>query len=271
MFGYRILGLGGSHPNRGGDSRVTITLTIGSNTSDYNIFNNRGGTYSAGLSDVTLVNNATISSSATGTPALDTGSGWNASDTLTIDNNSIVQGDGGNGGAGGAGNGPGAGAAGGAAGHAINLQFDTTIDNTGGTISGGGGGAGGGGGQNVSRDVKGGSLLDTSSGGGGGGGFGGGAAGAAGAAGSGSGNNNTGNAGSAGSVTASGGGGSAGSGAGGAGGGGGGVGAAGAAGANASSGVQGSGGAGGAAGKAVNLNSNSVTWTANGTRNGAIS
>ena len=270
MFGYRILGLGGSHPNRGGDSRVTITLTIGSNTSDYNIFSNRGGTYSAGLSDVTLVNNATISSSATGTPALDTGSGWNAADTLTIDNNSIVQGDGGNAGAGGNVNGTSAsaGAAGSAAGHAINLQFDTTIDNTGGTISGGGGGGGGGG---SSYDSVGkGPDITQNAGGGGGGGFGGGAAGSGGTIGGGSGT--AGSAGGAGSVGAAGSGG-AGGGSGGAGGAGGGVGAAGSGGASASTngGATASAGAGGAAGKAVNLNSNSVTWTANGTRNGAIS
>jgi len=254
----------------GTSNRVTITLTIGSNTTNYNIFDNRGGTYAAGTTDVVVVNNAVVSSTSVGTAAMDTGSGWTSGDTVTIDNNSTIVGDGGNGGAGGTGNGPGAGAAGGAAGHAINMQIDTTIDNTGGTISGGGGGGGGGGGSTQARGVKGGTLTDTQSGGGGGGGFGGGAAGAAGATGSGSGNNNTGSAGSAGSVSAAGSAG-AGTGASGAGGGGGGAGAAGAAGAAASSGNQGAGGAAGAAGKAVNLNSNSVTFTATGTRNGATS
>ena len=169
MFGYRILGLGGSHPNRGGDSRVTITLTIGSNTADYNIFNNRGGTYSAGLSDVTLVNNATIYGATTGAYALDTGSGWNAADTVTIDNNSLIVGDGGDGGDGGAVNNQSASAAeaGAAAGHAVNLQFAVTIDNTGGTISGGGGGGGGGGGSYDAQGVKGGGTNVTTYGGGG--------------------------------------------------------------------------------------------------------
>tara|TARA_R110000851_G_scaffold4246_6_gene17399 strand:+ start:3809 stop:4612 length:804 start_codon:yes stop_codon:yes gene_type:complete len=267
MFGYRILGLGGSHPSRG-SGRVTITLTIGSNTTNYNIYNNRGGTYAAGTSDITLVNNATISSTSVGTAALDTGTGWTSGDTITIDNNSIVVGDGGNGGGGGTCNNQTltAGSVGTAAGHSINLQFATTIDNTGGTINGGGGGGGGGGSGNQVQGKT--PNVSTQGGGGGGGGFGGGAGGAGGTAVNGNNGNTAGSAGSAGSTTALGAGGS-GSGAGGAGG------AAGAAGANGANGTSASnnssGGAGGAAGKCVNLNSNSITWTANGTRNGAIS
>ena len=243
----------------GTSNRIAITLTISGDTSNYNIYNNRGGTYVAGLSDVTLVNNATISSTSTGTAALDTGTGWTSGDVITIDNNSTIVGDGGDGGAGG---GNSAGAAGGAAGHAINMQFDTTIDNTGGTISGGGGGGGGGTVGSTSETGKGTTITTKHGGGGGGGGFGGGAGGAGGTPTNGN-NNNNGNAGSAGSVSAAGAGGSAISN-GNAGGAGGSAGAAGSQGG-------GSGGAGGAAGKAVNLNGNTVTFTATGTRNGATS
>ena len=241
----------------GTSNRIIITLTISGDTANYNIFSNKGGTYSAGLSDVTLVNNATISSSSTGTAAVDTGSGWASGDTITIDNNSTIVGDGGNGGAGG---GNSVGAAGGAAGHAVNLQFNTTIDNAGGTLSGGGGGGGGGSGTQTSSGKPSSPTITLHGGGGGGGGFGGGAGGAGGTPSSG----NNGNAGAAGSVSAAGAGGAAitSGNAGGAGG---------AAGTAGTAGNQGGGAAGGAAGKAVNLNGNTVTFTNTGTRNGATS
>ena len=241
----------------GTSNRIIITLTISGDTANYNIFSNKGGTYSAGLSDVTLVNNATISSSSTGTAAVDTGSGWASGDTITIDNNSTIVGDGGNGGAGG---GNSVGAAGGAAGHAVNLQFNTTIDNAGGTLSGGGGGGGGGSGTQTSSGPPKNPTITLHGGGGGGGGFGGGAGGAGGTPSSG----NNGNAGAAGSVSAAGAGGAA-------------ItsgnpgGAGGAAGTAGTAGNQGGGAAGGAAGKAVNLNGNTVTFTNTGTRNGATS
>lgn len=244
----------------GTSNRIIITLTISGDTNNYNIFSNKGGTYSAGLSDVTLVNNARISSSSTGTAAVDTGSGWANGDTITIDNNSTIVGDGGNGGAGSSSDG--GGGAGSAAGHAVNVQFNTTVDNTGGTISGGGGGGGGGLGTQTSSGKPGNPTIALHGGGGGGGGFGGGAGGAGGTPTSGN-NNNNGNAGAAGSVSAAGAGGSAitsGN-------------AGGAGGAVATAGTQGggSGGTGGAAGKAINLNGNTVTFTATGTRNGATS
>ena len=251
----------------GTTDRVAITLTIGSNTANYSIFSNKGGTYVAGFADITLVNNAVISSSSTGTAALDTGSGWTSGDTITIDNNSTIVGDGGDGGAGGAVSSSTASdaVAGGAGGNAVNLQYAVTVDNTGGTISGGGGGGGGGG-----STYK--AMPDSASirrgGDGGGGGFGGGAAGAGGIA-SGGTTNTNGTAGSAGAVGAAGAGGGSSSYSGGAGGAAGAVGTAGTLGTNEDS--NGAVGAAGAAGKAVNLNSNSITWTANGTRNGAIS
>ena len=257
----------------GTSNRIGITLTISSDTSNYNIYNNRGGTYVAGLSDVTLVNNATISSTSTGTAAVDTGTGWTSGDVITIDNNSTIVGDGGNGGTGASRNNDtvtSAATAGGAGGHAINIQFATTIDNTGGTLSGGGGGGGGSAGATASAGLKGSTGYHVGGGNGGGGGFGGGAGGAAGSASS-SNSATQGNAGSAGAVNSAGSGGAAfdvtissdtqTSAAGGAGG------SAGAVGTQGGS----SGGAGGAAGKAVNLNGNTVTFTATGTRNGATS
>ena len=83
MFGYRILGLGGSHPNRGG-GRVAINLAISSTTQNYNIFNNRGGTYSAGSSDVTLTVQAIVGATGQTNGAIDTGSQWASGDTVKI-------------------------------------------------------------------------------------------------------------------------------------------------------------------------------------------
>ena len=234
----------------GSANRVAIGLTISSTTQNYNIFANRGGTYSAGNSDVTLTVQAIVGS--TGASALDTGNQWTSGDTVKIINNSQIVG---RGGAGGAGGGQNAQGSGGAAGqNAINLGFATTIQNNGGFIRGGGGGGGGGKGAQVTQPVKGGTLVQQFAGGGGGGGAGqqGGAAGSGTAAGG------------AGSISGAGGGGTgqqpAGNG-----GAGGGFGAAGSGGGN-------SGAGGGAAGKAINLNSNSVTYEdGSGNVQGAVS
>jgi len=264
----------------GASNRVAITLTISADTNGYNIFNNRGGTYVAGISDITLVNNANIYS--TSGVALDTGTGWTAGDTITIDNNALIVGHGGDGGAGSSVNSTTAGAAGGNGGAgstAFNLQYDITLDNTGGTISGGSGG-GGGGGSSVTLVVpgKGSDLYYGATGGGGGAGR---ASASGGAAGGGLANNGTiyGSAGNASSITALGTGGAGGtntssspSAIGGAGGNGGANTAS--AGANGVAGTNGStsaGGTGGAGGKAVNLNGNSITYIATGTIYGAVS
>jgi hypothetical protein len=124
----------------GSTARVAIALTISSTTQNYNIFANRGGTYSAGISDVTLTVQAIVGS--TGASGLDTGNQWTSGDTVKIINNSQIVGRGGAGGAGGGQNA--AGSAGAAAQNAINLGFATTIQNNGGFIRGGGGGGGGG-------------------------------------------------------------------------------------------------------------------------------
>lgn len=263
----------------GSSNRVSITLTISANTNGYNIFNNRGGTYIAGISDVTLVNNSNIYS--TSGVALDTGTGWTAGDTITIDNNGLIVGHGGDGGAGANVDNqaaPFVGDNGGAGSTAFNLQYSITLDNTGGTISGGSGGGGGGGASVVSSPVKGGSLYHGATGGGGGAGR---ASAGGGAAGGGSSVNGTvyGSAGNASSITTFGTGGAGAtntagstnaiSGAGGNGG----ANTA-SAGANGVAGTNGStsaGGTGGAGGKAVNLNGNSITYIATGTIYGAVS
>ena len=234
----------------GSTNRVAIALTISSTTQSYNIFSNRGGTYSAGISDVTLTVQAIVGS--TGASAIDTGNQWTSGDTVKIINNSQIVG---RGGAGGAGGGQNAQGGAGAAGQpAIVLGINTTIQNNGGNIRGGGGGGGGGKGAQVTQPVKGGQLIQQFAGGGGAGGQGQ----QGGAAGSGTG------AGQAGSISGAGGGGTGQSPAGN-GGAGGGFGQAGQGGGN-------SGASGGAAGKAINLAGNQVTFEdGSGNVQGAVS
>ena len=230
----------------GSTNRVAIALTISSSTQSYNIFSNRGGTYSAGISDVTLTVQAIVGS--TGASAIDTGNQWTSGDTVKIINNSQIVGRGGAGGAGGGQNAQGG--AGSAGQPAIVLGINTTIQNNG----GGGGGGGGGNGAQVTQPVKGGQLIQQFAGGGGGGGQGQ----QGGAAGSGTG------AGQAGSISGAGGGGTGQSPAGN-GGAGGGFGQAGQGGGN-------SGASGGAAGKAINLAGNQVTFEdGSGNVQGAVS
>ena len=234
----------------GSTNRVAIALTISSTTQSYNIFSNRGGTYSAGISDVTLTVQAIVGS--TGASAIDTGNQWTSGDTVKIIINSQIVGRGGAGGAGGGQNAQGG--AGSAGQPAIVLGINTTIQNNGGNIRGGGGGGGGGKGAQVTQPVKGGQLIQQFAGGGGGGGQGQ----QGGAAGSGTG------AGQAGSISGAGGGGTGQSPAGN-GGAGGGFGQAGQGGGN-------SGASGGAAGKAINLAGNQVTFEdGSGNVQGAVS
>ena len=234
----------------GSTNRVAIALTSSSTTQSYNIFSNRGGTYSAGISDVTLTVQAIVGS--TGASAIDTGNQWTSGDTVKIINNSQIVGRGGAGGAGGGQNAQGG--AGSAGQPAIVLGINTTIQNNGGNIRGGGGGGGGGKGAQVTQPVKGGQLIQQFAGGGGGGGQGQ----QGGAAGSGTG------AGQAGSISGAGGGGTGQSPAGN-GGAGGGFGQAGQGGGN-------SGASGGAAGKAINLAGNQVTFEdGSGNVQGAVS
>ena len=137
-FGYNVLGLGGSGGDGGANrsTRQCIQLTISGTTQNYNIYSNRGGTYVAGKSDVTLTVQAIVGSAGTGQYAIDTGNQWTSGDTVKIINNSQIVGAGGEGGNGGQSS-PNAapsyqGQAGAAGGHALNLGFATTIQNNGG-------------------------------------------------------------------------------------------------------------------------------------------
>ena len=265
----------------GSTARIAIALQISSTTQNYNIYSNRGGTYSAGISDVTLTVQAIVGASSSANAAIDTGNQWTSGDTVKIINNSQIVGHGGTGGAGGNGDTPGAGAAGGAGGNAINLGIDTTIQNNGGFIRGAGGGGGGGAGLTATEPVDKSQSRQVALGGGGGGG-GAGQNGGSGGAGGASSGGNVGVAGQTGSISGGGAGGAGGEssqssqGEGGAGGAGGGFGQAGASGGTGTQGQQGgnqaSAGAGGAAGKAINLNGNSVTYEdGSGNVQGAVS
>jgi hypothetical protein len=132
-------------------NRIAIPLTISSNTNNYDVYANRGPTYNPGISDITLTISAPaiVSSTSTGTAALIVPSAFNPGDTVTIINNGVILGRGGDGGAGG----PGSiepftpnynGKSGGSGGGALQVQRAITMQNAN-RISGGGGGGGGGG------------------------------------------------------------------------------------------------------------------------------
>ena len=235
-----------------------FTLTISANQTNANL---RTLAVNAGWNQTVKVN-ATInsgiyvSSNSTATPALTVSGSFPGGVTLT--NNGFIVG---MGGAGGPGN-TGAGSAGGLA---LSVSTAITIDNTNGTVAGGGGGGAG----NNGQWTDGGEVPQTytTGGGGGGGGRSSNAANSAGGAGGG-GTNGNGASGNPGTVSAAGTGGAGATGTqnGGTGGTGGGWGTSGSTGGASN---QGAGGAGGSGGGAVSGNAN-ITWTATGTRLGAI-
>ena len=257
----------------GGQNRNTISITISSNTNNYNLFSNLGGGYIAGLTDivVTINNGVTIGSSSTGSPAF-TVSGFTSGDTVSITNNGTIVGRGGSGGTGGIVTSGGAGTAGSSGsngGNALSISFATSITNNG-TIAGGGGGGGGGGGA---RHVESISQIYRLGGGGGGGGAGSGSGGAGGVTGTGTydRNGSNGNNGSASSAGDGGAGGvSVSVNKGGNGGNGGSLGNSGSTGQTSVGTNTAVGGSGGSAGNYISGNSN-VTWVANGTRLGGSS
>jgi len=275
----------------GSSSRVPVSLTIASNTNNYDVYTNRGPGYIAGVTDLVLTINPGVTVGSTTVPAyaLLVPSSFNPGDTVRIVNNGLIQGMGGTGGAGGTAPGPAGvplntagnpGSAGSGAGSAVYVNRPTIITNNG-TIAGGGGGGGGGGGlRSYSKAWWGGY-----GGGGGGGGAGtsGGGGGGGGAAGPGPGlNSGPGFSGNAGTSPAGGSGGPSrvnpgwtplASGAGGAGGGRGAAGSAGAAGFTGpfpnGNGYSGTGGSGGAAGNYI-VGNPFVTWPVTGTRQGGV-
>jgi len=246
----------------GATNRISVPLTISTNSYNYDVYTNRGPTYVAGISDITVTVNPgiTVGSTATPTYAMLVPSAFNPADTITIVNNGLIQAMGGAGGAGGGAGPPGV--AGGTGGSAIYVNRPTVITNNGTVASGGGGGGGGGGRQtNTPTGPKTPPAINNYGGGGGGGGagFNGGAAGAGGTAGSGNGT-----PGSVGTSPAGGAGGAGSNGAG-TGGTGGGRGAGGAAG----NPQTWAGGGGGATGNYI-VGNPFVTWPVTGTRQGNV-
>jgi hypothetical protein len=160
----------------GASGSVTINITISSNTNNYNLWDNKGGTYSAGNTtiNVTINSGVTLGSTSQGGYAFTTGLGWVTGDVINITNNGTIKGNAGNGGAGGtAQNYPSTAAAGNGnngatGGPAFRGQFACTVTNNG-SVYGGGGGGGGGGGA-ASRSLGKGVSFDNAYGGGGGGG-----------------------------------------------------------------------------------------------------
>jgi hypothetical protein len=238
--------------------RFVANITISSNTANYTFNTAKVAGYIAGKTAAILTINSgvTVSSASTGSYAFTVDTSWAVGDTVTIINNGIIVGRGGNGGTGA---GSGNGVAGASAGPALLVQRAITLDNLN-RIAGGGGGGGGGG--NLNFAVGKGSYL--AGGGGGGGGIGVSSGGAEGNL------SPRGSAGAAGTLTSAGNGGNGGNNSGllgGSGGNGGGYGSAGSTGVSAGGSSPGS---GGAAGACIVGNSN-ITYTNTGTRNGSIS
>ena len=226
-------------------NRVDVPLTIGSPTYNYDVYSNRGPGYVAGISNVnvTVSPGVTVGSTSTGTYAMLVPSSFSPGDAVTITNNGIIQGRGGDGGPGqfGASNGN----PGGGGGNALYVNRPVTITNNS-VIAGGGGGGGAGAGLTPNKGPS-----DWGGGGGGGAGYDGGSGGGGGRPGGGG--------------TSSSGGGGGGAPA--PGGPGGGRGAAGSGGSPIGGANPRSGGGGGAAGYYI-IGNPFVTWAATGTREG---
>lgn len=150
-------------------NRVSIPLTISGNTYNYNVYNSRGPTYNPGKSDITVTINpgVLVGSTSTGTDAFSIPAQFSPADTITVVNNGVIQGRGGNGGAGAnaAPGGSNPGSPGNSGGRALLVSRPVTITNNG-TIAGGGGGGGGGASNGVALNDE----QQTGQGGGGGGG-----------------------------------------------------------------------------------------------------
>ena len=226
-------------------NRVDVPLTIGSPVYNYDVYANRGPGYIAGKSNVnvTVGPGVLVGSTSTGAYAMLVPSSFSPGDAVTITNNGVIQGRGGDGGPGqfGASNG----IAGSGGGNALYVNRPVTITNNS-VIAGGGGGGGAGAGL---TPFKGGS--DWGGGGGGGAGFDGGSGGGGGRPGSGG---NSSSGGGGGGAPAPGGPG-------------GGRGAAGSGGSPIGGANPRSGGPGGGAGFYI-IGNPFVTWAATGTREG---
>lgn len=263
----------------GSANRTAVALTISGNTYNYDVYANRGPTYVAGASDITVTVNPGVTVGTTSVPAyaMLVPSAFSPTDTVTIVNNGVIQGMGGTGGNGGgavASVSTSAGSPGSPGGSALYVNRPTTVTNNG-TVASGGGGGGGGGGAAFWTPKQ---LPGFASGGGGGGGGSGfnGGGGGSGGTGSNSPAPRPGGPGSPGSSPAGGGGGAGGSGAGpapggpgGAGGGRGAGGASGSSGAPTTTNGPQPGGGGGGTGNYI-VGNPFVTWPVTGTRQGNV-
>ena len=120
----------------------TITLVIGANAQNVNLYTLAGSPVFAKKIILTINPGVYIGSTSTSTPALNIGTGWPAGTTITIINNGYILGAGGAGGAGGNYYSQ-PGIAGAPGGPALNLTWPITITNNGYIFGGGGGGKGG--------------------------------------------------------------------------------------------------------------------------------
>ena len=81
----------------GSANRTSYTLTISTNTQNYDVYTNRGPLYSAGASDITVQINpgVTVGSSSVPAYALLVPSSFSPTDTITIVNDGTIRGMGG--------------------------------------------------------------------------------------------------------------------------------------------------------------------------------
>lgn len=169
----------------GAMNRAQISLNLSSNTYNYDVYANRGPSYVAGSSDITVTvpSSVVVGSTSTGAYAMLVPSSFNPGDTVTIVNNGVIQGMGGAGGNGS----PAAlgksapqnvGQNGSSGGNALYVNRPTTVTNNGTIASGGGGGGGGCATSGLNSKYA--AYNSGGGGGGGGAGFNGGAAGAGG-------------------------------------------------------------------------------------------
>lgn len=132
--------------------RINIPLSVTTPTYNYDVYAKAidGTGYVAGISDirVTVAPGVQVGSTSTSTYAMLVPSSFNPNDTVTIVNNGVIQGRGGNGGPGqfGASNG----IAGATGGNALYVNRPTTIVNNG-SVAGGGGGGGAGAGYTPNK------------------------------------------------------------------------------------------------------------------------
>lgn len=272
------------------NNRNVYTVSITSNTNNFDAYSSRGPQYFAGKSDITysIGPGVVISSPGSTAAAFTVPNSFDPGDTVTIVNNGTIIGKGGNGGPGGpssptlASNG----SNGGAGSTALLVNRPVTVQNNGNIWGGGGGGGGGGAARSNSSFFPGDNTYTFPSftngavaGGGGGGGGRGVSTGGGGGLASSPFNPSSGGTGGAGTIPANGGGspggsaaGAGGTATGGTGGNGGGAGAGGTPGSPAPAGpaARANGVAGGAAGNYI-IGNPFVTWTANGSRLGGVS